>query len=591
MSFGFDKGGYYPSARLRLIIRLEDYGAPGTPKPPTLPTMNRTGVKDSGATTQLRVVEEGTGFVLLGEGDAPGQKLGPQKQTTSDDGLTHVIDGIIPKNARHDRNGIRIADQLKATISFLDLPIDPRPIRSCAVEYFLGTVSAEEYALGVAGQIRANATSDGLQLPYNVIPDTFFDGRQQRSNLRFQGWVDIWRNSRPSDGAPVIELSCTDNTRILIEQEAPPRLTIGVDDRIDRAVATYMSAFPQLRGFSVEYRPAVPEDKIPKLSTVLGRNAYPPKLGPTPVGGAGAGAASAQKLSVWDYITDVVGAVGHTVRVEGTVVVIQRARTLYAAGYAGRPDDTFTGRILPDGTELRSRTYLYGENIQEFDLERHFTKAAPFNVEVRSYLPDRKKTLVVRYPEKVNRQKKLVPGQNADQKYQVVRVSGIGDEATLRVLAQSTYETWGRNEIAVTMLTRNLGSLGGSNIDPDMLDAIPGDSVDVITSTAAEDDNLNTVITVASESATAQKLIALGLSEDFAAAYSRAYAAIGFPRTFRLKTTSTDWDQDKGVKLEAQCINYVEVRADAQLPEGEEVTPAESATSPEPKPVTVEDAT
>lgn len=589
MSFGFDKGGYYPSARLRLIIRLEDYGAPGTPKPPTLPSQNRTGVKDSGATTKLRVVQDGSGFVLLGEGDTPGEKLGPQKQTTSDDGLTHVIDGIIPKNARHDRNGIRIADQLKATISFLDLPIDPRPIRSCAVEYFLGTVSADEYALGVAGNIRANATSDGLQLPYNVIPDTYFDGRQQRTNLRFQGWVDIWRNSRPNDGAPIIELSCTDNTRILIEQEAPPRLYIGVDDPIDLAIATYMSAFPQLRGFSVEYRPAVARSKIPNLATVLGRNAYPPKLGPTPVGGAGAGAASSQKLSTWDYITDVVGALGHTVRIEGTTVIVQRARTLYAAGYSGRTDDVFTGRLLPDGTELRSRTYLYGENISEYDMERHFTKAAPFNVEVRSYLPDRKKTLVVRYPAKIDRQSKLLPGQNADQKYQVVRVSGIGSEDTLRLLAQSAYEVWGRNEIAVTMLTRNLGSLGGSNIDPDMLDAIPGDSVDVITSQAKEDDNLNTVVAVASESAQAQKLIALGFSEDFAGAYAKAYSAIGFPRTFRLKTVSTDWDQDSGVKLEVGCINYVEVRADASLPEGQEITPAESELAPVPVPVVVED--
>jgi hypothetical protein len=586
MSFGFDLGGYYPSARLRLIIRLEDYGAPGTPTPPKTPTLNRGAVT---ATKKLRVVEEGGGFVLLGDGDSPGQKLGPQKQTSSSDGLTFVIDGIIPKNARHDRNGIRIADQLKATMSFLDLPLDPRPIRSCAVEYYLGTVPAGDYALGVAGNIRADATSDGLPLPYNVIPDAFSDKQgNQRSNLRFQGWVDVWRNERPADGGPTVTLECTDNTRILIEQEAPPALTIGVDDRIDKAIATYMSNFPQLRGFSVVYLPAVPPASIPKLKSVLGRNAYPPKLGPTPVGGGGGGASSAQKLSVWDYITDVIGALGHTVRVEGTAIIIQRARTLYAQGYSGRADDTFTGRTLPDGQELRARTYVYGENILQYDMERHFTKAAPFNVEVRSYLGERKKTLVVRYPEKADRQKKLVPGQNGDQKYQVVRVSGIGDMKTLRVLAQSVYETWGRNEISTTLLTKNLGSLGGSNIDPDMLDAIPGDSVDVVTARTKEGIDTNTVMAVADASSTQAQLKALGFRGDFAAAYAEAYAAIGFPHTFRIKTLSTDWDQTKGVNLEATCINYVEVRADAQLPADEEVTAAMSQNSPKPVPVTIE---
>src|SRR5690606_32728987 len=186
------------------------------------------------------------------------------------------------------------------------------------------------------------------------------------------------------------------------------------------------------------------------------------------------------KLSCWDYITDVVGSIGLTVRMHGIVIVIQRARTLYADKFAGRDEDPFKGRTLPSGRVLPRRLFIYGQNILDMRGSRNFTKFAPTNVEVRCYNPKRKKTLIARYPTFVEaRQKVLMPGETADQKFTVVRITGISDEETLRVIAQTAYETIGRRELEFEINTKNLASFGGGNLDPDVLDAQEGDAIDI----------------------------------------------------------------------------------------------------------------
>lgn len=572
---------YYPSARVRLLLRIEDYGAPGSAKPPKRPQPNRRGTKDSASTQDSRVVLRNGAYVLEGPGLRPGETGGPHSQTTSTDGLTHVVDGIIPLTADHDRNGVRVADTLKVQIQFVDLPVDIRVFRSIGVEYFLGCVPADEWDRGVSGEARNDATAQGLALPYNVVPDAFADAQgRRRSNLRFQGWVDEDGIGFPKDNASVIELTCTDNTRLLMEQEAPPALTVDPKERIDKAIADYLAAFPQMRGMQVEYRPAVEDSKVPRLADALARGAYPPKLGPTPTGTG--------KLNVLDYLTDVCGAIGHIVFVQGIAIVIQRPRTLYAAGQARRPDDPFTGRQFPDGTVLRNRTWVYGSNMLEFEMRRKMTKLQPQNIEVRSYLPQRKKTLVVRYPAKDDRQTARLPGDNAEQKYLVKYVRGISDPGTLQVVAQAYYESLGRQEVEATVLSRNLSSLGGTEVDPDALDLEPGDSVDVVTAPPGEDGG-NTVVVVASESAAAQRLVDSGFSEEFAAAYAQAYSNIGFPHTYFTRAVSSRWDNQDGLEVQMNVINYVEVRADAQLPSGDEITADDVANAPAIQPVVVED--
>lgn len=551
---------YYPTARVRLILRFEDFGASDVPDPPVKPPHRLKGTKDK-STSQLQVVNEGGKLVLLGPGDDPSQVGMPQTQVSSNDQRTHVVDGILPLRAQLSRQGIRQGKTLNIELTFGDAPFDPRVVRSCAVEYFLGCITPEEYQRGIAGEVRGGSATP---LSYLMCPDEYVDryGRT-RTNLRFQGWVDTWDADWPSSDSPLVRLTCTDNTRLVIDQDAPPKLTIAAEQPIDAAIADYLSNFPQFRGLSVEYRPNVDASKVPVLKDSIARTKYQPQLGPTPSG---------SKLKVWDYITDVCGTVGHLCYFDGTVIVVQRARTLYNSSLPARPTDPFAGRILPTGRQLDRRLFIYGRNIQEMSISRKFTVNAPQNIEVRSYDTASKKTIVARFPVSGERQSSPKPGNASNQKWTVVRITGIRSQTVLQLAAQSIYEQLGRNELGVRLVTTNLGSFGGDNLDPDALDLEPGDAVDV--EVLREASGLNTVTDVEDSirNRPAEFLRALGYGDELAEAYAAAVSQIGLPTTYRAKVVGMDWSNDDGVTLDLELVNFIEVRSDRDLPDGEEIT-------------------
>lgn len=564
---------YYPSCRVRLILRLEDFGAAGTPDPPARVATARSGKKDK-EPAKLRVADHNGALVLLGPGDEPTSVGSPQAQQGSGDELTHVLDGIIPLTANFLRNGIRTADTASMEIPHMDLPVDPRVVRAVGVQLFMGTVSAEDYARGVQGELRStSSTMSGIRVPYNVLPDTYIDpyGRP-RTNLRFEGWIDEWDNDWPEADGPVLSFNCTDNTRLLLDQDAPPKLTVSIEQPINQAFADYLSNFPQYRGLGVEYRPAVQVGDIPVLKKVLQSVKYQPKLGPAPAGGGGS-----TKLKVWDYLTDVAGSIGHTLRFEGTTIIIQRARTLYDARLGSRGDDPFTGRNLPSGLQLQRRLYVFGKNVQSMKFGRKFATVPSMNIEVRCYDTARKKTLVARFPLKGDRVKSLNPGNASDEKWIVKTVSGIKDEATLRILAQGIYEQVTRNELSCRFVTKNLGSYGGGNLDPDALDALAGDAIDVRVMRDGDTGNSVQLTALATATRGADFMRSLGFSDRFANAYQKAVNHIGLPSTFRVKTMGGQFDgQSTGITLDFDLMNYIEVRSDKLLPSGEEVTAAQA---------------
>jgi len=82
---------------------------------------------------------------------------------------------------------------------------------------------------------------------------------------------------------------------------------------------------------------------------------------------------------------------------------------------------------------------------------------------------------------------------------------------------------------------------------------------------------------------------ALGFDPVFAAAYQLAINNVGLQTTFRVRSLGLDWDGlNEGVTLDFECVNYIEVRADKDLEESEQLVPDDPAT-PDPTPVVVED--
>lgn len=575
MNDPFGDESYFPSAKLAIVIRFDEFGdgkvaAKGRTANPKSP-LKAKGIKGSAAPlTPGNDPDAPAGVKRILLKPATGVKGGPQKQAASADEYTQALAGIIPRTANWGLNGARTADTLSIALRWIDLPIDPRTVRSCAVEFYLGCVTVEEFARGIRGEKRGEFSGPGETL--NMVPDTYLDDNgDQRSNRRFEGWVDTW-SVEWDDGEPMVRLECRDNTSLLIDRECPQKLVLDMSKPIDQAIATYLSNFSQYGGLTVEYRPA--GEPVPILKNVLSKTAYHPNLGPQPskAGGAASGGAStAQKLSVWDYLTDVCASIGHMIRLEDTNLIIQRARSYIAEGF-GRPDDPFQSRVLPGGERVYARRMIWGRNVLSMKMARSFAKAAPLNIEVRCYVPGRKNVIVARFPSKTDAVEDAKPGDGTpDEKWTVYRVSGVKDQATLEHVAQGIYEQLVRNELSVQIKTHSLASFGGDNADPDLLDLKAGDSLEVLVN--RDDVEVNTMTHIETLLLMQERaetfMRQLGYDGKFASAYAKAYTNSGFQTVFRVKSLAVSWDAEDGVSLDVQAINYLEVRMDNVLPSGE----------------------
>jgi len=570
----------YPSAKLRLIVRLDEFGNTSSlAEAPKKTTKNLNGVKDERAA--LQVVNDPaapTGvkrYLLLPKGQTSAQPATAYQR--SSDGYTFDVT-VVPKTLSVGLNGIRSANTLKAQFRFIDLPIDPRVVRACAVEAFLGTVSERAFLAGIEGTNKPQGPgTDGL--PINVLEDTYTDPMgQQRSNSRFLGWVDDWDIDWGEDGEAYVNISCRDNTSLMIQQDMAYNLHLDMSKPIDEAVALYLSHYPQFQGLSVQYVPGnVP---IPILKPLLQGTAYRPRLGPVASKAGGA----QHKMTVWDYLTDIMGAIGHIIRVDGTIIILQLPRTLMTRSAVRRPEDPFKGRTLTTGETFDYRRFIYGKNVQSQKISRKFATGTPQNIEVRAYNTDNKTLLVERFPLPADRIKYVIPGNaQPDTKWQEIRVYGIKDKATLKTVAQSYYESQGRNELTVQITTKDLWTYGGSNDDPDILDMREGDTFEVLVSRENVDEA--STVTKVENSLSKQEQNALfmqnlGMSKDFAAAYAKAYTNAGFITQFRLKSLNLDWNIDDGIGVTVHGVNYVEVRLDKKQAPGDE--PADFTSAPPP---------
>ena len=344
---------WIPRARVSLVVRFEEFGSAISSKPPATKQMLRKG------TASDKDLE-----YVVDPDSPPGAKrylLQPKKggKTTqaSPDKLTWPLWGIVPMTVNHTRNGLEKADTATVTLAFTDAPFDPRCIRSCAITYFLGTITADQAAA------EPDATGP------TMVPDTWTDARGNvRSNERFDGWVDSWEADY-EDGVPVVKLECRDNRAVLIDQEAPPQLHLDPKLTLDKAVADYLSNFPQFAGISVEWRG---DDDAPQLSSVM------------PTKGHEKGTKTGtDKSSVMDYLKEMCETCACILMMEGHTLVVTKPRTVYK-GHPSRPSDAHSGaNRTMNGTRLPYRTFVYGHNVKTMKFGRKYNAAAPTNLEVR----------------------------------------------------------------------------------------------------------------------------------------------------------------------------------------------------------------
>jgi len=560
---------YYPGARVVFVVRFDDPQRKRFNRNPlTLPV---TKLK-SKFPQVLNMVEEDGKIVLVPKGSATKPSaLRPGALAVGGDSLTQVIGGVIPLRATLALNGIRTASTLSCEFAFSDLPIEPRMVRGVAVDFYLGTVDASTNARGVSGETRE--TDSGDVEPLNLIPTDYLDGLgRKRTNLRFSGWVDDWEVAW-SDSMPIVRLQCRDNGAILLDTEAPPMLAIDATLPLDKAFAKYLTVFPQFAGISVQYLPKGLQAPIYKQASQ--KVAYKTAFGPPAITGGG-------KTTVLDYLSDIAGHLGLVARFDAmtATLIIQQPRTIYGQNFPKREDDLFARRT-GFGRPLPFRLFVWGRNVAEMSMKRKFTVAGPTTIEVRSYSTTLKRYLIERYPVKKDRLERGLPGQLLpDEKITQFFFPGVKDQPTLRAIAQGIYEQLGRNEIELFLRTRDLGSFGGSALDPDLLDCRPGDTVqfEVTDDDSTAEANFASDIERAQTTASKAEEYAkkLGYSNAFAKAYGEARENALTQPYFRVKRMDFQWDIEKGVDISVTGVNYIEVRGDT-LPKGEEITPAETS--------------
>lgn len=576
--YDYPEMSWYPRWRCRLTIRFGEFGQLGQllQLAPTKPARSLSGNNPARNALQVTQDPNNPGQYLLqvqGAGASSNQQTGGQSTV---DSLMQTIDGVVPQEFNWSQNGPRTGDSLSITIRFIDCPIDPRTVRSIAVEFYLGTVTAAVAGAQIEGSRSGSQPSTTDAEPADLIPDTYTDSNgNQRTNLRFQGWVDKFKSTW-SDGQPVIVLECTDNTRLLLTINAPSKMQISHVLPLDQAIANYLAAFPALQGLSVQYRPV--GTVAPVIGAVSTKASIRTGKGP-PL----ANHAPTEKMTVWDLLTDTCRALGHAVFIEGTTIVITRIRSITSANIEPRADDPYVPRTLPSGVVLNNRMMMYGRNVETLDIERDFNVHPPTNVSVRSYDSDTKRVLVERFPLAADAQVYTLPSASTtDQKWVEYEVQGgIKDEATLRAFAQEIYENLGRQELAVSLSTKNFASFGGGNEDPDLLDMKFGDALDILFNREDYYSSLNALQTdLDSVAKNSQYLQAAGFSKKFSDAYAAAYNNAGFTTSFRVHQVGVSGSTDDGVKFDLKLVNYVEVTSDKSLAPGEEPASNPPAQAP-----------
>jgi hypothetical protein len=579
-------GDYIVGWKIRLVVRLEEYGNVDPTRDlaanPIVPPQTMRGVVSTRSQATYSQAPGG-GYLVGFQGGTATSQNGPQGVDGSSDNKTFCIGGIIPRAFKLGLNGFKSPDTMTCDVRFVDIPFDPLCFRSVGIELYVGTIDPDDYTNGMAGATRQAAAGAGIQNePLNIVPDGFVGPEgQQRSNLRFQGFVDEWNIDGDEDKLTMVHLTCTDNTRLMIDQPMPPGLRASTTLPVDQAVAQLLANFPQFAGLTVEYRPALP--MTPILGPAFGDFAQLPDGLQASHGGG-----EHQTISVWDYLVELANCIGHNIRVEGTTVVIQRVRAAVGKNFPARSDDPFTGRTW-GGSNHPLRTFIQGWNCKAFKKGRRYARTDT-NVEVRSFNPHTKSTMIARFPPfansqgiggssgnpnaSTNRIVHALPGDGRQEtKYTVFPVPGVTDQATLQNLAQAYYEGINRSALMVNVHTKDLASFGGDWTDPDVLDMLAGDRFEYLASffnpNASDGIVMNDLAII--EDALLQstvgyaRLTEAGFDSAFIAAYLATYAATGFQTTYVVKVinVSGDVSDEAGIEIEIEGLNMIEARIDA----------------------------
>lgn len=475
----FSQTSYYPSCVVHLRIRLDPDARYNLP--------NAQSVDD-----------------LVTAGPIPTAQL----FTLQGDGFSRV-NGLIPMECSVELSSYRKGGKFSFKIPFRDFPIDPRLIKAGSAKIYAGTVTAADFARGLAESPPSSQSEQLYWRRRSLLAAT-------DENLLISGPLDPPKYHIAS-GAVELSFEGRDNVAILADAQITPKLLtkLNVNQPIDAVIADILATHP-----------LVHERRIDPFLVAVQREDWPNGVVRSPgtkdgitrvrqkADGQGAqmhpGADPTSSISFWDLIVQYCSLVAAVpwFRPDGTLE-IRPAITLHDWKRAERYFDPtvktpFAGNISrtvgEPAREIAYRRMVYGRNVEELTFERKTSGVKARVVQVVSIDDDAEgrgaaqKLLIGEFPKKgVDAKGKgdkkqlsaVTPdGDKASTDVLRVTVHGIRSQQVLEEIAQGIFNEVMHQEISGHCQTKDLSSFGGVNGDPDLLHLRVGDPVQILVDAA-----------------------------------------------------------------------------------------------------------
>jgi hypothetical protein len=408
----------------------------------------------------------------------------------------------VPAAATVEMPGHRPAARFNLTFPYKDLPIDPRTIKSCAVDIYLGAVTRDGFAAGMHGQLL------GGKKPSVLDPTGFFGGSSNPNRL-MTGLVDEWSVNHDEDGSTV-SMGGRDMRGILIDTpiSTDPTLSTKILNELDLSqsvtlvIRDLLKCQPMMAGIKVRTSLAEwPGGKPPSPGLdALGRNRKGAKG--KKAGGRASAAGGEDKVTFWDVIVKLCFLAGAIPAFVGTELRIRPVRSLYDQQRAGfdpflptpfegglpRTIDAESGSTI---APISVRKMVYGRDVGSMSFARKFggyqKPRQVCCVGINTSAADRGAARMIKglYPTEAIASRAYADGVKSMADTLFVKVGEVSDVERLSLMAQSIYEEMARGEITGSCTTTKLASFGGDNADPDLLKLRPGDAVQFATDVRA----------------------------------------------------------------------------------------------------------
>lgn len=418
---------------------------------------------------------------LGGDHSAFRGSLRPLITQTGTDNLSFVMDRV-PKSASVELPGYRQAGKFSLELDWRELPIDPRLVRSCGVEIYLGTVSPEDFASGML-------TVDSTGRRRSIMRTSGADGSPRDDLMALAGIVDTWSTTQSGETS-IVKIEGRDLRGVFLDSPISPDVAAKIDlsKSLDQVVLAILKGHPAASYIHIVFSP----DDWPG-------GAPPPVLdreGLTRVrrkaDGQGTSASSQDdKLTVWDLITRYCFLVGAVPYFRGRTLVLRPSVSLFDQSKPrfSSADPVFqpSVRVDDDGNPFTTRRMVFGANVKELTFERKLAGVKVPVIEVVSLDTSSKKRgagklLTSQFPPESQTAASVTdvyPSGGASQTDKlVIPVPGIRDQARLNQVARALWEEIGRGELGGSVKTTQLASFKGDDADPDLLRLRAGDVVE-----------------------------------------------------------------------------------------------------------------